>query len=94
MSKVPLSFWVGLSAHLVFWMLVINLDSTPWDFACGEISCWVLFFAELTVSLLYLSGTAAEVTVGSLVIGSLWWGVILYDGVWLSKKLVRPDQSR
>jgi len=86
MSKVPLPFWVGFAGHLVFWMLVVNLDSTPWDFVCGEISCWVLFFAELPVSLLYLSGTAAEVTVGSLVIGSLWWGVVLLGIAWLGKK--------
>lgn len=69
-------------------MLVVNLDSTPLDFACGEISCWVLFAAELPVSLLYISGTAEMVTVGSLVLGSLWWGVVLSGFVWLGKKLL------
>ena len=87
MSKVPLPFWVGLAGHLVFWVLVVNLDSTPWDFACGEISCWALLFAELPVSLLYLSGTTTEVTVGSLSIGSLWWGVVLLGIAWVSTKV-------
>ena len=94
MSKVPwLPLWVGFVGHLVFWMLVVNFDSTPWDFACGEISCWVLFFAELPVSLMYLSGTSATVTIGSLVLGSLWWGMVLYGVVRIGKKLVRPGQA-
>ena len=73
------SFVIGLSlgvlAHLLFWLLVVSLDSTPLDFTCGEISCWVLFASEVPISLLYVSGSALEMTLGSLFIGSLWWGV-------------------
>lgn len=83
MRKAPtMSFWAGLLGHLVLWLLVVNFDSTPFDLTCGEISCWVLFAVELPVSLLYISGSALQVTVGSLIIGSLWWGAVLY-GVFL-----------
>lgn len=78
-------FLVGLVGHLVLWLLVVNFDSTPFDLMCGEISCWVLFVVELPVSLLYISGSAVQVTVGSLIIGSIWWGVVLFGLYWLGQ---------
>ena len=74
---VAVSFLGGALAHIVFWLLVINLDSTPLDMACGEISCWVLFFAEYPVSLAYISGTAEKVTLGSFLAGSVYWGMVV-----------------
>jgi hypothetical protein len=68
---------------------MINFDSTPMDMACGEISCWLLFFAELPVSVLYISGSATQVTLGSLFVGSIWWGVVAFPLAWAAKKL-RP----
>ncbi len=85
MPAIP--FWSGLGGHALFWLLVVNLDSTPMDMMCGEISCWVLFFAELPVSVFYISGSATQVTVGSLVLGSIWWGVVVYSLVWVIRKL-------
>lgn len=81
------SFWVGFAGHLVLWLLVANFDSTPFDLMCGEISCWVLFVVELPVSLLYISGSAVQVTVGSLIIGSIWWGVVLLGVFWIGQAL-------
>jgi hypothetical protein len=89
----PGPFWWGLGAHVLLWLAVINFDSTPMDMACGEISCWVLFFAELPVSLLYVSGSATQVTVGSLFVGSIWWGVVGYLAAWSARKLMQRRQN-
>ena len=76
MNRFGIAGIAGVAAHVLFWLLVVNLDSTPWDFKCGEISCWVLFTAELPVSVLYISGSALQVTLGSLIVGSVWWGAV------------------
>jgi hypothetical protein len=82
-----LGFAFGALAHLLFWLAVINLDSTPMDLECGEISCWVLIVSELPVSFFYLSGSAFDVTIGSLFVGSLWWGTVTGGVIYLAKKL-------
>jgi hypothetical protein len=77
--KIPRSpFWVGFIGHLVFWLLVVNLDSTPMDFDCGETSCWVLVATELPFSLVYMSGGGKAFLAGSLLVGSCWWGLLAY----------------
>ena len=75
--RLPRSpFWIGFLGHLVFWLLVVNLDSTPFDFDCGETSCWVLVATELPFSLVYMSGSGKVFLAGSLLVGSAWWGLI------------------
>lgn len=77
--KIPRSpFWIGFIGHLLFWLLVVNLDSTPFDFDCGETSCWVLVATELPFSLVYMSGSGMAFLAGSLLIGSSWWGLIAH----------------
>jgi hypothetical protein len=77
--KIPRSpFWVGFFGHLVFWLLVVNLDSTPMDFDCGETSCWVLIAAELPFSVFYMSGSGKTFLAGSLLVGSCWWGLLAF----------------
>ena len=87
MNRFALAATGGVIAHALFWLLVVNLDSTPWDFKCGEISCWVLFASELPVSVLYISGSALQATLGSLIFGSLWWGAVVGGAAWVVKKL-------
>jgi hypothetical protein len=93
MPRLALAFLAGSIAHFVFWLAVVNLDSTPMDFMCGEISCWVLFFGELPFSLFYISGSAREVTLGSLFFGSLWWGVIAVAALYFVKGFQKATSS-
>jgi hypothetical protein len=78
---------IGAAVHLIFWLAVVNLDSNAMDFSCGEISCWVLFVSELPVSVAYVSGSALRVTLGSLFLGTLWWGVLAGGVALLAKKM-------
>jgi hypothetical protein len=71
------SFLIGASIHLLLWALVINFDSTKFDFACGETSCYTLAVMDLPISLLFISGSNVTVTYSSFVLGSIWWGSIL-----------------
>ena len=80
-------FLLGVVAHLLFWVVVVNFDSVPLDMACGETSCWILFFAEFPLSLFYISGSAIQVTVASLVVGSVWWGVVASFLVWVARRM-------
>jgi hypothetical protein len=92
-NRVAIAAAGGAIAHLMFWLLAVNLDSTPWDFTCGEISCWVLFGSELPISLLYVSGSAFQMTLGSVVLGSMWWGTLAAGLTWLAKKLRRRSNN-
>jgi hypothetical protein len=49
----------------------------------------VLFCGELPFSLFYISGSARHVTLGSLFIGSLWWGVLAAGALYLVKGIQR-----
>ena len=66
---------VGVAAHTLFWVYQIGVNSHPLGWLCGEISCWVLIVSDLPVSRLY-RGSNQSVTYGSLLLGSLWWGVL------------------
>jgi hypothetical protein len=90
---IALAFSIGVLAHVLFWALVVNLDSTPMDWTCGEVSCWVLFVFELPFSVLYISGSAGQVTITSLFVGSLWWGAAAFCLVYLALKLRRQAPS-
>src|ERR1700719_177149 len=73
-----LIFFVGIVSHLIFWVYTINSYSGSNSWSCGELSCWILVYADFPVSLLYLTGTASTVTFFSAVIGSLWWGLLFW----------------
>ena len=66
---------LGSAAHVVFWTYQIGANAHPLGWYCGELSCWALIIAELPVSRLY-QGTNFSVTIGSLLVGSLWWGIL------------------
>src|SRR5437764_124019 len=80
-----LIFFVGIVSHLIFWAYTVNFysDSDPWS--CGELSCWILVYADFPISLLYVSGTASTVTLLSSIIGSFWWGLLF----WIVNLIVR-----
>jgi len=83
-------FLVGAFINLALVLMVVNFDSTLWDFTCGEISCWVLIVMDLPFSLFFLSEDNLAITKYSLTFGTLWWGtftVILSFIVNLIKKL-------
>jgi hypothetical protein len=84
---IGMPFLLGVVSHLLFWVVAVNFDSVPLDMVCGETSCWILFFAEFPFSLFYISGSAIQVTVASLVVGSVWWGVAASFLVLVARRL-------
>ena len=69
---------VAIAAHFVFWAVVVKRDATPSDWLCSETSCWVLLAGDLPASLLYIAGDHVIVSIGSLVLGAMWWGFIAF----------------
>jgi hypothetical protein len=72
--RIPKSFLVGSAVHFVFW-LAMNFPN-----GCSEKNCMMLIWANLPVSLLYFpfmfAGKFIPVIALSLIIGTVWWGVI------------------
>lgn len=70
--KNLIAFVIGMLLHILFWC-----TSLGWEIAstCTEVSCYGFLLLEFPISLFY-SGTAERLTYGSLVFGTIWWGVV------------------
>ena len=75
MKSISKYFIIGVITHIAYWAVATNFDSTPYDFACAESSCWLFMLSELPFSMFY-GGSAEAITKGSLIFGTLWWGVL------------------
>jgi hypothetical protein len=73
-----LVFLLGVACHLIFWACIITLYGNSNSWGCGELSCWILVYADFPVSLLYVIETASTVTLFSAVIGSIWYGLLFW----------------
>lgn len=67
-----IAFLSGLVLHLLIWLLMFDFNVSR---LCEESECWSLIVIDFPVSFLY-SESNYSVTYGSVVLGSLWWGIL------------------
>jgi hypothetical protein len=74
-SATATVFGIGVALHLLVWLTNVGhlRDGT---LTCQEADCFLLVALDLPVSLLYVGGSSILVTLGSAVVGTLWWGVL------------------
>ena len=63
---------IGFLTHLLLWLFAMNWDVSS---ICHEAGCWALIALDLPISIIY-NDTAQKVTYGSLLLGSIWWGIL------------------
>jgi hypothetical protein len=66
------AFVCGLASHALIWFLMFGFNVSD---LCEESECWSLIIIDFPVSALY-SESNFSVTYGSLLLGSIWWGVL------------------
>lgn len=72
-------WWIALGAgllHVLLWWVIVNRDRSPGDFLCDEESCWTLGTIDFPASLLFMWGTEGMATIGSLLLGTIWWALL------------------
>ena len=74
-----IAFACGALLHIAVWVHELR-KYNPGSWLCGELSCWALIAADLPLAALY-SASNSSVTWGSLVLGTIWWGMILAGAV-------------
>lgn len=65
-------FIIGFSAHILLWLSV--MDFTGLKVSCSEI-CLSLMITDFPISLFY-EITYIPFEVNTLILGSLWWGIL------------------
>lgn len=77
------TFVIGSIIHLILWLLALDLNPAN---QCYENSCWAIIMMDIPFSMFY-STTQETVKYGSVLIGTIWWGLLFCFIVALVKKL-------
>jgi len=73
--------WLILSTgllHVLVWWAIVNRDRSPGDLLCDEGSCWTLGTIDFPASFLFMWGTEETVTIGSFLLGTVWWMLLTF----------------
>ena len=66
------AFIIGFTAHLLFWFAILHWDYTS---ICTNGECWGVIVFDIPVSFFY-SDNSKDITYASLVVGTIWWGIL------------------
>lgn len=71
-KSLVVTFVCGTVSHAFIWLLMLGFSLSR---LCEESECWSLIILDVPASALYAESNYS-VTYGSLIFGSVWWGIL------------------